>query len=414
MIFGLFFKKNLAIANGLASSGSGFGSFIFPYVMLYLLEKYSIQGCLIILGGISLNICVFSSLLRPFSFWRKTHSAKHPEKSLLSREGQYDDNSKGKILQNSIPVHSKIYIRRESDDRQISNSVPCLKRELEPFTERRATFSENATEIQTEAKKHGSTLTVPTAMLFASVESIPSSIHDLRPAEKPSYGINSTSKTNGDIPSRRKGKQYLNWSLLKDCKFQMLNWGIFCAIYGHHTLFNFVPTVAEEYGFSDTQGTIAVSVVGVCDLIGRISTGLVSNSISLERITVYRINLFLFCILTFSVTFTSNFYVFVVMCGFLGVFTGGYVGIQMAVLVEKLGKENLSSAWGYISFFVSISLLINPFVSGKIFGMICSSMTLLMMSMMTKMTVILSMLMELINQEKIHSSPFILTNNKKP
>ena len=403
MIFGLFFKKNLAIANGLASSGSGFGSFIFPYVMLYLLEKYSIQGCLIILGGISLNICVFSSLFRPFSFWRKTHYAKYPEKSLLSREGQYDEISQGKIQHYNILLHNKIYIRRESDDRQISNSVPCLKKELEPFTERRATFSDNATDIQTETKKRGSTRIVPTAMLFASVESIPSSIHDLRTTEKPSYVINSTSKTNGDIQSGRKGKQYLNWSLLKDFKFQMLNWGIFCAIYGHHTLFNFVPTVAEEYGFSDTQGTIAVSVVGVCDLIGRISTGLVSNSISLQRITVYRINLFLFCILTFSVTFTSNFWVFVVMCGFLGVFTGGYVGIQMAVLVEKLGKENLSSAWGYISFFVSISLLINPFVSGKkinlLFGMICSLMLLLMMTMMTKMTLRLPILIELINQE---------------
>ena len=108
-----------------------------------------------------------------------------------------------------------------------------------------------------------------------------------------------------------------------------------------------------------------MSIIGVFDLIGRIATGFVSNLVSLRKITVYRITLFVFGLLTLMLSFVSNFWVFVIICGFSGLITGGYVGIQMAVLVENLWKENLSSAWGYIAFFVSISLLINPFIAGK-------------------------------------------------
>ncbi|XP_062611115.1 monocarboxylate transporter 12-like [Saccostrea cucullata] len=78
---GLYFEKKLPLALGLSSSGSGLGSFIFPNLMRFLLDEYSVGGCLLIMGGIMLHVCPFALLYRPTLYWEKksytTNKTKH-------------------------------------------------------------------------------------------------------------------------------------------------------------------------------------------------------------------------------------------------------------------------------------------------------------------------------------------------
>ena len=362
MIFGFFFKKNLAVANGLATSGSGLGSFVLPYVMLYLLEEFSVQGCLLILGGIGMNICVFASLLRPFSFWVKPHCSKCSTQR--QPPSKYDDSVQKTMEQSETFIEDLRYIpKTDKEIKYLSSSVPCLKNEINRFREDKIATNELIGRSPFGKGKLREHTKNSFDMLFTSIESIPASVADITTK---TIKISKSYKPT-DRLQQRETYQYLNWTLLKDLKFHTLNWGIFCALYGHQTLYNFVPAVAEEYGFSDIQGTIAVSVVGVFDLVGRISTGFVSTFLSVKKITVYRVTLLLFCFLTLSLSFATNFVAYVILCGLLGLTTGGYCGIQISMLIEELGKDNLSSAWGYVSFTIAVSLLLNPFISGECF-----------------------------------------------
>ncbi|CAL1546737.1 unnamed protein product, partial [Lymnaea stagnalis] len=67
IIVGVYFNEKRAIATGIATSGSGIGTFFFAYITSELLETYQWRGTLLILGGIVLNCFVCGMLFRPLN-----------------------------------------------------------------------------------------------------------------------------------------------------------------------------------------------------------------------------------------------------------------------------------------------------------------------------------------------------------
>ncbi|XP_077975353.1 uncharacterized protein LOC120335979 [Styela clava] len=63
----IYFARWRALANGVACCGCASGSMVMPVFIQYLLHSYGWRGALWICAGISLNVCVFASLVRPIS-----------------------------------------------------------------------------------------------------------------------------------------------------------------------------------------------------------------------------------------------------------------------------------------------------------------------------------------------------------
>lgn len=77
-----YFERNRALANGIVLSASGVGGFLFPHIYRFLLDRYALNGAMIILGGIMLNICVAASFLRqPLEFTESQSSTTKTGKS---------------------------------------------------------------------------------------------------------------------------------------------------------------------------------------------------------------------------------------------------------------------------------------------------------------------------------------------
>ncbi|XP_078331197.1 monocarboxylate transporter 12-B-like [Crassostrea virginica] len=125
-------------------------------------------------------------------------------------------------------------------------------------------------------------------------------------------------------------------------------------------------SLPKEFGFTDSQGALCVSIVGLADFFGRGGSGMIGNLCFREMRNLYIISVVLFSCFTVVITFMRTFVVFIVICGLLGLSTGGYIGAQLAMVAEELGKDNLSTAWGYIAFVSSFSILIDPVISGAI------------------------------------------------
>ncbi|XP_074646053.1 monocarboxylate transporter 12-like [Tubulanus polymorphus] len=60
-----YYRDNQALVTGLGLSGLGFGSFVMPLIIEYTLELYFWRGSMLILAGISLNICIVGALIPP-------------------------------------------------------------------------------------------------------------------------------------------------------------------------------------------------------------------------------------------------------------------------------------------------------------------------------------------------------------
>ncbi|XP_064609000.1 monocarboxylate transporter 12-like [Liolophura sinensis] len=67
----LFFKKRRSFANGVTVAGNGIGYFLYPFLMKYLFDEYTLFGTLIIIGGVMLHSCIGAALLRPLESFRK-------------------------------------------------------------------------------------------------------------------------------------------------------------------------------------------------------------------------------------------------------------------------------------------------------------------------------------------------------
>ncbi|BFZ24194.1 hypothetical protein BsWGS_27233 [Bradybaena similaris] len=61
----VYFTTKRSMAMGISASGLGVGTFIMVPLLNWLLDYYGWRGCMLILSGISLNMCVLGALMQP-------------------------------------------------------------------------------------------------------------------------------------------------------------------------------------------------------------------------------------------------------------------------------------------------------------------------------------------------------------
>ncbi|XP_021372059.1 monocarboxylate transporter 12-like [Mizuhopecten yessoensis] len=410
---GFHFRKRRALANGLSGSGAGAGAFALPPVIRVLINYYGLGGCLLLVGGFMFNTCVFCSLYRPPSYWtllnrakRKVDSKAKDEENLhLDRDTTLpllvktngfhsesaDDKSDNRVRSDTNPdernrdtqqealysqpplnqeqsLHVKLLNLKlnETDHHLSTSSLPCITGKqisVGGITRQRTESVRVGSAQQSKALTSND---LAKSFLFASVESFPSLTGSrLFHTDIQEHNGHAPVDESEEIVNTKKNR-ILEWSLLKSPTYLVFIFAIFTGVMGQHSLFNILPPVVNEMGISDEQGAVVVSVLGAADLIGRIFFGWLADFGFIQRQTMYQINLMLFALIGFIVPHVTSFIGFCLLSMLLGFFSGGYTGIQVAVLADKVGVDKLSSAWGFAAFFASLALLVNPMLAGMI------------------------------------------------
>ena len=65
IVVGMYFSRKRAIATGIATSGSGLGTFAYAYMTNVLLDEYDWKGTVLILSAILLNVVACGAIYRP-------------------------------------------------------------------------------------------------------------------------------------------------------------------------------------------------------------------------------------------------------------------------------------------------------------------------------------------------------------
>ena len=79
---------------------------------------------------------------------------------------------------------------------------------------------------------------------------------------------------------------------------------------------------------------------------------------------MYNVYLFLCGVSSFLLPFFTSYEVYVVLCIIFGFFTS-FMVLETIVLVEVLGLENLTSAFGLVLFFFGLASIIGAPTAGK-------------------------------------------------
>lgn len=66
-----YFLNRIITANSIANSGACIGSIIFPIMFEYLMDIYELSSCLLLTGGIVLNVAIAGALMHPPSWFKQ-------------------------------------------------------------------------------------------------------------------------------------------------------------------------------------------------------------------------------------------------------------------------------------------------------------------------------------------------------
>jgi len=159
----------------------------------------------------------------------------------------------------------------------------------------------------------------------------------------------------------------LDFSLLKDPIFIMYSVSNFLTSIGFNVPYVYIVDRANLWGFDPEDAAYLLSVIGIANTVGRIILGWLSDRTWVNRLYMYNCCLVL-CGLTMGLSVFCNTYTTqAIYCAVFGVTSGAYVGLTSVVLVDLLGLDKLTNAFGLLLLFQGIASVIGPPIIGILY-----------------------------------------------
>ena len=133
-------------------------------------------------------------------------------------------------------------------------------------------------------------------------------------------------------------------------------------------LYLFVVDYGEKViGYSKTQMTRAVTVLGIGQLFGQILFGALANYTPIDELILYDIGAILCGFASFLIPFVAWSYAALITAVLaFGLGVSANYALTSIILANMCGLESLTSAYGLVLFGQGLSSLFGPVIGGKL------------------------------------------------
>ncbi|XP_050067930.1 monocarboxylate transporter 12 [Anopheles maculipalpis] len=397
----MYFERLRSLATGIAVCGSGLGTSIFAPLTEALIKKFQWQGALLAIAGIVLICVLFGLMFRPLvhepsaekelqeltqhSSAEQSNSLKPPpanaSESSLKRSNSHGNMEAPKIDLNanghSVSGHNLDKPSRATppeDAKRLGLSQPLL------------TTPESQQQIVLKRTESG-TMYRKDALYTGSVHNIASrhaSQANLSVYEKGSYGSvqgnglhrpvaepDAPEHCCGCIPCSRETcdtfREMMNFSIMKDPIFIIFTVSNFLTSVGFNVPYVYLAAQAQVLGIGSQDASYLLGIIGIANTVGRIVLGYLSDKPWVNRLFVYNCSLAICGIATALSVFCLDFYWLAVYSAVYGFTIGAYVGLTSVILVDLLGLEKLTNAFGLLLLFQGIASFVGPPIAGWLY-----------------------------------------------
>ncbi|CAG0904635.1 unnamed protein product [Darwinula stevensoni] len=131
--------------------------------------------------------------------------------------------------------------------------------------------------------------------------------------------------------------------------------------------------LAMEKGVSSEDSSFLLSVIGIANTLGRVTFGYICDHRWLytenlrRRLWLYNIAIIVCGLSTALTTRGTSYGVLVLTTSVFGCTSGAYVGLTSVILVDLLGIEALTNAFGLVLLFNGIASLFGPPIAGWLY-----------------------------------------------
>ncbi|CAG7838149.1 unnamed protein product [Allacma fusca] len=161
----------------------------------------------------------------------------------------------------------------------------------------------------------------------------------------------------------------LSTSLMKDPIFLLFAISNFLTSIGYNVPYVYLVDMAEENANPNkTESTeFLLSIVGIANTFSRIILGYLSDKKWVNRLYLYNSALVLCGMATGVAALTGSMDMLRVYSAAFGALMGVYVSLTSVILVDLLGLDKLTNAFGLLLLFQGIGTVIGPPIVGKLF-----------------------------------------------
>lgn len=395
----MYFEKKRAFATGIAVCGSGLGTFIMAPVTKGLIDQFGWKGAMLVTAGLVLNCIIFGALFRPLQpkpkeISKEANVGEDPEGTvLLEKNGNYAEPRKlngvtpvnGQTVSAIRPFAEQMGMNSKySDMARMAMSHPAFLNQAErpqihfgshsQFQEMRKNPQGGGEDTPAGVMTRkdilygGSLLNIPEykrdpqgyrkSMLHLGEEELEDNLQD-----------DKICCFNVSPKQGRAFKQMLDFSLFRDPIFLMYAVSNFLTSIGFNVPYVYTVDRAIQWGMEAESASFLLSVIGIANTGGRIILGWLSDQGWVNRLYMYNSCLVLCGIsMGFSV-FCNTYTTQAIYCAVFGVTSGAYVGLTSVVLVDLLGLDKLTNAFGLLLLFQGLASVIGPPIIGALFDL---------------------------------------------
>ncbi|PAV61987.1 hypothetical protein WR25_00568 [Diploscapter pachys] len=418
-----YFERWRSLATGIAVAGAGVGTVLFSPINDYIMTNYGWRMVFVSFLGI-LFLCFLCGLtFRPLEFVlvsdddqevemkpievknvnetkdakyiEETEPLNHKEKEKSSLLAPPTDKIFGRSISQSIDSENAATIRAykslghvgPGSDGENAARVRCstLGEKDSGYLNRKDVFYtgsiHNVAEFNENPDKYRSTGSLHRGSRHNTVGSNPHSrahsMHKLDEVRETSEESNETTTDNAEGKDMWKTtSKMVSTSLLRDPIFLLFAISNLLTSVGFNSPLYFLPLHAQEgLHLTSTQGSKVLSVFGLCNTIGRVAFGLIAdhklplpygigNNVERNRLWIYNLSLSICGVLTI---FCYKFDTYISLCVYAGMFgftIASYICLTSVILVDFLGLDKLTNAFGLLLLWQGIGTVFGPPVSG--------------------------------------------------
>ncbi|XP_045883805.1 monocarboxylate transporter 9 [Meles meles] len=322
-----YFDSHRGLALGLISTGSSVGLFIYAALQRLLIEFYGLDGCLLIVGALALNILACGSLMRPLH----SSDCPLPEKTALE----------------SVPDQYSIYSEKEKDLEENTN-IP--------------------------GRSYGAEETCKSALASGGqkqenlLHKNPTTVAHTKEAETYKKKVAEQTYFCKQL-AKRKWQLYKNYcgetvALFKNKVFSALFIAIFLFDIGGFPPSLLMEDVARSSNVKEEELIIPfISIIGIMTAVGKLLLGILADFKWINTLYLYVATLISMGLALCAIPFAKSYVTLAILSGILGFLTGNW-SIFPYVTTKTVGIEKLAHAYGILMFFAGLGNSLGPPIVG--------------------------------------------------
>ncbi|XP_057668768.1 monocarboxylate transporter 3-like isoform X2 [Diorhabda carinulata] len=161
--------------------------------------------------------------------------------------------------------------------------------------------------------------------------------------------------------------QMLDTSLLKNPVFVLIGISNLFGMAGLYIPFVYLVECAKLDGIDASKASFLLSIIGITNTIGRLVCGYIADFPQVNALFVNNCCLIVSTVSVAVVPFCHTYTLYVTVSIFFGIAISGYISLTSIILVDLLGLEKLTNAFGLLILFRGAAAIVGSPLAGALY-----------------------------------------------